>query len=196
MPFERRSVASMPIWGLLHPHPGRLLGWYHRDLPPKRTTLTVVSNVAASAIPSDHGVSREYLWPKKKSARTAAARPPDPVGALRIPRDLGHVPEAGDEAVKELLLEGGLGGRERVEDPQPILAGFHQTSAPQVREMPRDRWLREAQHVHDVPNAHLAFLEEVKDAKPGPIRERAKHEIDPVSGPSGRSSRVRPRYDR
>jgi hypothetical protein len=45
--------------GLLRSGSADLIVWAHRDLAPKTTTLTVVSNVVATAIPTDHGVTPE-----------------------------------------------------------------------------------------------------------------------------------------
>jgi hypothetical protein len=68
--------------------------------------------------------------------------------------------------------------RELIEIPGPLLAYFHQASAAQVREMPRNRWLREFQYFNEIADAQFARLDDIQDPQANGVGERAKHQIN------------------
>ena len=65
-------------------------------------------------------------------------------------------------------------------NPLPFLACDYQLSPPQIRQMTRGRWLRDADDFHKVVHAQLAPLEQVQDAQPRLVRKSAELRIGSV----------------
>jgi len=64
--------------------------------------------------------------------------------------------------------------RESVVDPQPLSAGLHHTGTPEVGEMSRRLWLRNAKAFMDVTDTHLAGQQQAENPQPRRVREGLK----------------------
>ena len=74
-------------------------------------------------------------------------------------------------------MEGRFSLSQFVVIPLPILAGHNQTRAAQVSQMARSGRLRNVENVHEIPDAHLSFGEQMQNAQSRAIGKRSKHQI-------------------
>ena len=69
--------------------------------------------------------------------------------------------------------------------PRALLAHFHQSRSPQIRQMSRDRRLRQSQDFYEVTHAQFSGLNETQDSKADPVGKGPKHQIDLALGRGG-----------
>jgi retron-type reverse transcriptase len=61
--------------------------------------------------------------------------------------------------------------------PRALLAHFHQSRSPQIRQMPRDRRLWQPQNFHQIAHAQFAGLNETQDLKADRVGKGPKHQM-------------------
>jgi hypothetical protein len=59
-----------------------------------------------------------------------------------------------------------------------VLARAHQSGSSQIGQVPRGSWLRHVNDGHEITNAKLSALKEMKDSQPSSIRKRPELQID------------------
>ena len=60
----------------------------------------------------------------------------------------------------------------------PFARRLDEPRSPQVREMPRDRWLREVEQVDDIADAELASGEDIQNAKAHRVGKPPKERVE------------------
>ncbi len=67
--------------------------------------------------------------------------------------------------------------RELVVVPRSLLAHVNESGPPQVRQVPRDRGLRQFQDLNEIAYAQFLGLNETQDSETDRVRKRPKHQI-------------------
>jgi hypothetical protein len=115
---------------------------------------------------------------KKNSRRTAASPPAKRPRSRGITRHLRDIAKTAAQAFEELGVKRRSRWRELIKIPRSLLPHFHQAGAPQVRQMSRDRWLRELQDFYEVAHAQFAWLDETQNPQAYRVRKRPKHQVN------------------
>lgn len=75
-------------------------------------------------------------------------------------------------------MEGRFWRAEPVKGPEPLLADVNESSPVQVAQVTGHARLRHLEDRHDVADAELSVLQEMKEPEARAVGERAKHPLD------------------
>src|SRR5262245_14830458 len=103
--------------------------------------------------------------------RAAAARLPDRFRPSLIRLEFRNIAEAGFQAAQQIPMKGALGRRQRIVNPQAVLAWPDQVRPAQISKVTRHPGLRAREGGYQVSHAHFSAAEQVKDAQPIPVRK-------------------------
>jgi len=75
-------------------------------------------------------------------------------------------------------MEGGFRRAEPIEGPEPLFADIDEPRPVKVAQVAGHARLRHLEDRHDVANAELSVLQEMKEPEPRAVGERAEHPLD------------------
>ena len=102
--------------------------------------------------------------------RPAPAPFPDRLRSFRVSAHFRDVAKAAANALQGLCVERRSRRRELVVVPRSLLAHFHESGPPQLRQVPRDRGLRQFEDLNEVTHAQFAGLNETQDSETDRVR--------------------------
>ena len=130
---------------------------------PANVSVRVRASVTSSAC--DMIFAYANIKTSKKRTSVATLADPDSLPASCVATKLGHVGEAGLEALEQLRMKGVARLRDRVVLPGLFLPDANEARSSQIRQVPGCCRLRHPKDRDQVAHAEFALLQQMQDAQ-------------------------------